>query len=153
MVHSDSHISIRSLHLVLLFTHVDYMSMICLTKCMPWLVGNQLRSWTSICFSTFISMLLYWFEEMDQFWVVSWALSMRKWLKSRGLWHNTDNFGPQSLAGRPVRVTLGCPKRPKTTVGPKDMLFEWLTCLLRVLLVMVDVCMVCFRRFHFVNVT
>jgi len=44
MVHSDSHISMRSLHLIMLFTHVGYMSMICLTKCLSWLVGVWLRS-------------------------------------------------------------------------------------------------------------
>jgi len=44
MVHNDSEISMRSLDLILLFTHVGYMSMICLKKYMPWLVGFWLRS-------------------------------------------------------------------------------------------------------------
>jgi len=44
MVHSDFEISMRSLHLTLLSTHVDYMSMICLTKFLSWIVGVQLRS-------------------------------------------------------------------------------------------------------------
>jgi len=39
MVHSDSQISMRSLHLIMLFTLVGYMSMTCLTKCFSWLVG------------------------------------------------------------------------------------------------------------------
>ena len=39
MVHRDSHISMRSLHLIMLFTPVGYMSMICLTKSLSWLVG------------------------------------------------------------------------------------------------------------------
>ena len=39
MVHRDSQISMRSLHLILLFAHVGYMLMICLTKFLEWLVG------------------------------------------------------------------------------------------------------------------
>jgi len=58
MVHNDSLISLRSLPLIMLFTPVDYMSMIFLTKCLSWLVGIHSRSLTSIYFSTFISMLL-----------------------------------------------------------------------------------------------
>jgi len=39
MVHSDSQISMRSLRLTQLFTPVDYMSTICLTKFLSCLVG------------------------------------------------------------------------------------------------------------------
>jgi len=43
MVHSDSQISMRSLHLILLFTLVGNMLKIYLMKCMSWLVGVWLR--------------------------------------------------------------------------------------------------------------
>ena len=45
------------------------------------------------------------------------------------------------------------PKRPKKKVGSRDRLYEWLTCPLRVQLMMFDVSMVCFCRFHFLKVT
>jgi len=38
---------------------------------------------------------------------VAWVLGLKKWLKSRGRWHKTGNFGQQSLAGKPMRATLG----------------------------------------------
>jgi len=44
MVHGDFQISMRSLHLIMLFTPVGYMSMICLTKFLSRLVGVWLRS-------------------------------------------------------------------------------------------------------------
>ena len=52
-------------------------------------------------------MLFYSFEEMVQFWVVTWALDLKKWLKSRSRWHNTEKLGLWLLAGKPVRVTIG----------------------------------------------
>jgi len=39
MVHRGFQISIRYLRLTLLFTLVGYMLMICLMKCLSWLVG------------------------------------------------------------------------------------------------------------------
>jgi len=39
MVHSDSQISMGSIHLILLFTPVSYMLTISLMKCMSCLVG------------------------------------------------------------------------------------------------------------------
>jgi len=78
----DSHLSMRPLCLDLLFTPVDYIFVICLTKCMSWLVGFKSRSNSSNCIFTVISMLSYYSEGVIQFWAVAWALGLEKWLKS-----------------------------------------------------------------------
>ena len=77
MVLSDSQLSLRPLCTKLLITHIDYTLAICLTKCLSRLLGIQSRSWKSIIFSTIISMLFYWYKEMVQFWVVTWALGLK----------------------------------------------------------------------------
>jgi len=58
---------------------------------------------------------IYWhyYHVLNEFWKLQQVLGkgqdsrLEKWLKSRGFWHRTRNFGPQSLAGRLVRVNLG----------------------------------------------
>jgi len=59
MVHSDSQISMKSIHLILLFTPVGYMLMICLTKCLSWIVGVWLRSGSTYCFGIIVSLYFY----------------------------------------------------------------------------------------------
>jgi len=56
MVHSDSQVSMRSLYLILLFTLVGYMLMICLTKCLSRLVGVWLLSCSTYYFCIIISL-------------------------------------------------------------------------------------------------
>lgn len=107
MVHDDSQISMRSLHLILLFTSEGYMFMICLMKCLSWLVRVSLRSWSTICFCIIISLYFTWFWAFIPLWVVAWAIGLKKWLNSWGRWHRTGKFGPYSLADRPMRATLG----------------------------------------------
>lgn len=107
MILSDFQLGMRPLCSKLLFRPVDYIFAICLTKCMSWLLGVKWRSWTSICFSTVISMLFYWYEDMVQLLVVTWALGLKKWLKSRSRWHITDKFSPWLLAGNPLRANFG----------------------------------------------
>ena len=106
MVLSNSQLSMRTLCLKLLITPVDYTFAICLTKFLLCLVGVQSRSWTSIYFSTFISMLFCWSGEMVQFWAVTWALGLKKWPKSHSHWHSLDSFGLWSLARKSVGETL-----------------------------------------------
>jgi len=84
MFHSDSQISMRPLSLNMLFTLVDHIFMICLTKFMSWLVGLQLRICSSIYICIIISLLYFCYEGVIQFWAVTWALGMKRWLKSQG---------------------------------------------------------------------
>ena len=84
MLHSDSQISMRPLCLNLLFTYVDYIFVICLTKHMSWLVGVWLRASSSIYICIIVSLLSLYSEGAIQFWVVAWAMGLRKWLKSQG---------------------------------------------------------------------
>lgn len=93
MVLSDSQLSMRPLCSELLIAPIDYTFAICLTKCMSWLVGAQSSFWKCIFFSTVISILFYGSKEMVQFWEVTWALGLKKWLKSQSCWHSTGSFG------------------------------------------------------------
>ena len=52
MVLSDSQICMRSIHLIMLFTPVGYMLMMCLTKCLSWLVGVWLWSCSTSAFAS-----------------------------------------------------------------------------------------------------
>jgi len=61
MVLSDSQISMKSLCLILLFTLLDYKFVICLTKCLSWLVWVWLRVCSSTFFSIIVSLLFYCF--------------------------------------------------------------------------------------------
>ncbi len=108
MILSNSQLSMRPLCSKLLITLVEYTFAICLMKCLSWIVGVQSRSWTSFYFSTVLSMLFYWSEEMVQFWAVTWALGLKKWLKPWICWHSTDSFGLLLLVGKPMRATLSC---------------------------------------------
>jgi len=58
MVHNDSHISMRYIHLILLFTPIGYMLMICLMKCLSWLVGVWLRSCSTYFFGIIVFLFL-----------------------------------------------------------------------------------------------
>lgn len=83
MVLSDSQISMKSICFYLLFTPVDYIFVICLTKCLSWLVGVLLRACSTNWFCIIISLLFYYSEDVIPFWVVTWALGLKKCLKSR----------------------------------------------------------------------
>jgi len=94
MVLSDSQISMRSLRLNMLFTPVDYIFVICLTKCLSWLVGVWLRACSTIFFCMIVSLLIYCSGDVIQFWGVTWAMGLKKWLKTRGCWHNAGQNSP-----------------------------------------------------------
>ena len=96
----DSQISTRSLFLKLLFTPVDYMFVICLAKCLSWLLRVWLRAYSTIWFCIIVSLLFYCFEDVIPLWQVAWALGMKKWLKSQGAGTNLDKMVPERwLAG------------------------------------------------------
>jgi len=107
MLHRESHISMRPICSDLLFTLVGWIFTKCLKKYLSWLVGVQWRSWTSMFFSTIISMLFNLFEEMVQFWAVIWALGLKKWLESRIRCHITDKLCLWLLEDKPVRAIIG----------------------------------------------
>ena len=78
MLLSDSQMSMRPLCLYLLFSSVDYIFVICLTKCLSSLVGVQSRAGSSICICIIISLLSFCSKGVIQFWVVTWALAPKK---------------------------------------------------------------------------
>lgn len=84
MVLRDSQISTRPLCLKLLFTPVDYMYVICFTKCLSWLVGVWLRDFSTNFFCIIVSLLFYYFEDVIPLWAVTLALGLKKWLKYWG---------------------------------------------------------------------
>jgi len=92
MLLSDSKLSMRPLRSYMLFTPVDYIFVMSLTKCLSWLVGVQSRYYSSNCIFIVISLLSYCSKAVIQFWVVTWALGMKKWLKSHEYWHNTKKI-------------------------------------------------------------
>jgi len=61
---SDSHLSMRPLSLDLLFTQLGYIIMICLTKCLSWLVGVHSRSHSSDYIYTGMSLLFYYSKDV-----------------------------------------------------------------------------------------
>ena len=71
MVLSDSEISTRSLCLNMLFTPIDYMFVICLAKCMSWLIGVWLRACSTNYFFIIVSLLFYCFEDAIPFWATT----------------------------------------------------------------------------------
>ena len=64
---SDSQLSMRPLCSDLLFTPVDYIFVICLTKCLSWLVVVQLSSYLSVFIYIVISLLFYYSKDVIQF--------------------------------------------------------------------------------------
>jgi len=62
MLLSDSQISMRPLCSDLLFTPVDYIFVIFLTKFLSWLVGDQLSPCSSNCISIIIPLLSFCYE-------------------------------------------------------------------------------------------
>ena len=89
MLLSDSQLSMIPLCSDMLFTPVDYIFVICLTKCLSWLVGVQSRSYSSNFFLVDISLLSYYYEDVILLWAVIKPLGLKKSLKSCGDWHNT----------------------------------------------------------------
>jgi len=57
MLLSDSQMSMRPLCLDLLFTPVDYIFLICLMKCLSWIVGVLSRDFLSNCICIIIPLL------------------------------------------------------------------------------------------------
>ena len=84
MLHSDSQVSMSPLCLNMLFTLVDYIFMTCLTKRLSWVVGVWLRACLGIYICIIVSLLSLCSEGVIQFWVVTSALGLKKWLKSQG---------------------------------------------------------------------
>jgi len=84
MLISYSQLSVRTLRLDLLLTPLDYICVISLKKCLARLVVVHSRACSSIffCLSCFSKGVI-------QFWEMTWALGLKKWLKSWGHWHNT----------------------------------------------------------------
>ena len=59
MLPSDSQINMRTLCLNILFALVDYIFVICLIKCLSWLVGVQSIPCSSNCICIIIPFYLY----------------------------------------------------------------------------------------------
>ena len=68
MVLSDSQLSMIPLCLELLFTLVDYIFVICLTKCLSWLVGVHSSLCSRICVGIIVSMFLFISVNSMKFW-------------------------------------------------------------------------------------
>ena len=94
MVLSDSQISLRSICLILLFTLIDYIFVICFMKCLSWLVGVWLRASSSICFSIIVSLLIYCSKDVMKFWAVTWALILKNDLNLRDAGTKIDKIIP-----------------------------------------------------------
>ncbi len=105
MLLNDSQMTMGPLCLELLFTPVDYILMICLTKWLSWLVGVNSRACSSICIYIIISLISFCFEGFIHFLAVTWALGLKKCLKSRGHWHNTKRNSHWMLACLAMRVS------------------------------------------------
>jgi len=71
MSHSKSQISMRPLCSDLLFTSVDYIFGICLTKFLSWVVRVESRSYSSNYIKTIISMVSYCSKGAIQFCAVT----------------------------------------------------------------------------------
>jgi len=94
MVLRNYQISMRLLCLNMLFTPIDCIFVICLKKLLSWLVGVRLRACSSIYFFIIVSLLSYCSENVIQFWVVTCALGLKRWLKSQERWHITEKNSP-----------------------------------------------------------
>ena len=151
MVLSDSHISMRSICLNLLFTPIDYIFVICLMKCLSWLVGVWFRASSSIYICIIFSLLSFCFEGVIQFWAVTWDLG----LKSGSNLRDADTTLGKIVHGH--WHALSCERLEvkwlKTSVGPRGQLPEVLGWFSWVLQLMWKVCMLCFCRFHFLTIT
>jgi len=77
MILSNYQISMIPLCSDMLFKLVDYIFVICLTKCLSWLVG--VKSIPCHCFFKCIIFMLCKFisESVIEFWVVTWALGLK----------------------------------------------------------------------------
>ena len=163
MVHNDPQKSMRSLHLIMLFTLVDYMLATCVTKCLLWLIRVLLSYCLKLlhhCFHVLLLLLSY-----HSILGSDLGSGPKKWLKSRGHCITLENwvFGHWQKACEsdfgfldtimPITWEWLRLKISRTSVGPRDRLSEWTTCLLRILKLMLDYCMWCFRWFHFLEVT
>ena len=121
MLLSNSQLSMRPLCSDLLFTLVDYIFVICLTKCLSWLVRVQSRSHSSDCIYTVISLLFYCSKDVIQFWAVTWAMGSKKWLEYQGCLQNTKKIVPVRVFRGPW--TLPCPQHEsQRACSPK---FQW----------------------------
>jgi len=105
MLHNDSQMSMRPICLDLLFTPVDYILVICLMKCLSWLVGVQ----TIPCSSNFICIIIpflsFCSEGIIKLCAMSWPLGLKKWLKYQGRWHNNEKNSPWMLAYHVVEAS------------------------------------------------
>ena len=116
----------RPICLDMLFTPVDYIFVICLRKFLSWLVGVQSRACLSNFICNIISFLSFCSEGVIQFWAVTWALSLKTWIKSWGCQHNTEQASHWTLACHTVGAsrtlsTLECPYhgRVQALIGQK----------------------------------
>jgi len=90
MLLSDSEISMIPLCLNLLLTPVDYIYVICLKKCLSWLVWVQSKACSSNCICIIIPLLYLCSEGAIYFLAVTWALGLNNWLKSWGCWYKNE---------------------------------------------------------------
>lgn len=162
-----SQISMRHLCSDMLFKLIDYILVTCLTKCLSWLVGVQLspcstRNWIYIIFV----LLSFIPEGVIDLWEVTSSLGLKKWLKFRGRRHNIGHKHPSTLeypcygsiqssldAFVPISSEHLRVKWYKILVGPREWLVERLGWFLGDMLLMWKVCMVCFHRFRFLEMT
>ena len=98
MLLSNSQISMRPLCSDLLFTPVDYIFVTCLTKCLSWIVGVQSRTCPCFCKCIIVMLCKFISESVVELWEMTWALGLKKWLKSRRCTHNTGQKSPWTHA-------------------------------------------------------
>jgi len=60
------------------------------------------------CSSIFIFIIIsfpsFYYNGFIEFWAVTWAMSLKKWLKSQGCSHNTEKNTPWMLVGLIMRA-------------------------------------------------
>lgn len=156
MLRSDYWMSMRPICSYLLFKHVDYIIVACLTKCLSWLVGVESHPCSSKCRCIIILFLSFSFESIIDFLPVTLALGLKKWLKSQRRVHNTRKKSPHmhayrycgrtwSLMDVCLSISRECPGvyMSKTSLSLMGWLPKWLGWLLRDLLLMWKVYVVC----------